>query len=266
MLSFRRVTLGDLAIASYLLAALSGVALAVPFDAADAYGSLATLVLVNPAGVLFRNLHFWSGQAAFVLTLLHAWDHLRIGTERRVRLGVWARLVIALALTWGVPRALWLRLALLGSLAGDVFLMLPGLFIPGLVAFLLAHIAYIVRLRQDAPWLASRRALALTLGVGALMYTVLWLGGLPAGLRGPVAAYVVVIALMAAQALGRASVRRDQASVLVAVGACFFMLSDTLLALNRFVTPLPMAQLGVLATYYTAQCLMVGGLIRSRPA
>lgn len=175
-------------------------------------------------------------------------------------------MVIALALTWGVPRALWLRLALLGSLAGDVFLMLPGLFIPGLVAFLLAHIAYIVRLRQDAPWLASRRALALTLGVGALMYTVLWLGGLPAGLRGPVAAYVVVIALMAAQALGRASVRRDQASVLVAVGACFFMLSDTLLALNRFVTPLPMAQLGVLATYYAAQCLMVGGLIRSRPA
>jgi len=100
----------------------------------------------------------------------------------------------------------------------------------------------------------------------ALMYTVLWLGGLPAGLRGPVAAYVVVIALMAAQALGRASARGDRASVLVAVGACCFMLSDTLLALNRFVTPLPMAQLGVLATYYVAQCLMVGGLIRSRPA
>ena len=42
--------------------------------------------------------------------------------------------------------------------------------------------------------------------------------------------------------------------------------ASTLLALNRFVTPLPMAQLGVLATYYLAQCLMVGGLIRSRPA
>jgi alkylglycerol monooxygenase len=174
-------------------------------------------------------------------------------------------MVIALALTWGVPRALWLRLALIGSLAGDVFLMLPGLFIPGLVAFLLAHIAYLVRLRSDAPWFPSRQALALTLGVGALMYAVLWLGGLPAGLRVPVAAYVLVIALMAAQALGRANVRRDPASAWVAVGACFFMLSDTLLALNRFVTPLPMAQLGVLTTYYAAQCLMVGGLIRSRP-
>jgi len=175
-------------------------------------------------------------------------------------------MLIALALTWGVPRALWLRLALLGSLAGDVFLMLPGLFIPGLVAFLLAHIAYIVRLRQDAPWFAHRAALLATLGVGAVMYTGLWWGGLPPALRVPVAAYVVVIALMAAQAMGRASVLRDRASVLVAVGAASFMLSDSLLAINRFVTPLPMAQLGVLSSYYAAQCLMVGGLIRARPA
>ncbi|MDP3520659.1 MAG: lysoplasmalogenase family protein [Hydrogenophaga sp.] len=175
-------------------------------------------------------------------------------------------MLIALALTWGVPRALWLRLALLGSLAGDVFLLLPNLFIPGLVAFLLAHIAYIVRLRQDAPWFAHRAALLATLGVGAVMYAGLWWGGLPVGLRAPVAAYVVVIALMAAQAMGRANVLRDRASLLVAVGAASFMLSDSLLAINRFVTPLPMAQLGVLSSYYAAQCLMVGGLIRARPA
>ncbi len=171
-------------------------------------------------------------------------------------------MVIALALTWGLPRALWLRLALVGSLAGDVFLMLPGYFIPGLVAFLLAHVAYIVRFRQDATWFASRRALMATLGVGALMYAFLWWGGLPVALRVPVAAYVVVIALMAAQAMGRAAVLRDQASVLVAVGAVFFMLSDSLLATNRFVTPLPLSQLWVLSTYYVAQCLIVGGLKR----
>lgn len=98
LIAWRRITFGELAIASYLLAALTGVALAVPFDPAHAYGSLATLVLANPAGVYFRNLHYWAGQACFVLTLLHAWDHLRLGTERRVRVGVWARLVFALAL------------------------------------------------------------------------------------------------------------------------------------------------------------------------
>ena len=98
LLSFRSVTLGDLAAASYLLAALSGVALAVPFEPADAYGSLAALILVNPPGAFFRNLHYWAGQASFVLTLLHAWDHLRLGTERRTSYGVWARLVLAVAL------------------------------------------------------------------------------------------------------------------------------------------------------------------------
>ncbi|WP_341890481.1 lysoplasmalogenase family protein, partial [Variovorax sp. YR752] len=43
----------------------------------------------------------------------------------------------------------------------------------------------------------------------------------------------------------------------VAVGACFFMLSDALLAINRFVSPLPLASLWVLATYYAAQMLIV---------
>ncbi len=150
-----------------------------------------------------------------------------------------------------------LMAALALSLAGDVFLMFPGYFIPGLVAFLLAHLAYIALLRQGQRWFPSRRALAATLGVGAAMYAFLWQGGLPPALRAPVAAYVVVIALMAAQAIGRATVLRDRAAIGVAVGAGFFMLSDSLLAINKFVTPLPMAQAWVLGTYYAAQLLIV---------
>ena len=38
--------------------------------------------------------------------------------------------------------------------------------------------------------------------------------------------------------------------------------SDSLLATNRFVTPLPMAQVWVLATYYAAQALIVAGMLR----
>jgi uncharacterized membrane protein YhhN len=47
----------------------------------------------------------------------------------------------------------------------------------------------------------------------------------------------------------------------VALGACFFMLSDSLLATNRFVQPLPLAQVGVLATYYAAQVFIVHGMV-----
>ena len=149
-----------------------------------------------------------------------------------------------------------LALALAASLAGDVALMFQGYFLPGLVAFLLAHLAYIALFKRGVPWLPSRAALAATLLTGAAMYAVLWVGGLPAALRGPVALYVVAIALMAAQAIGRARVLRRPADWAVALGACSFMLSDALLAINRFVQPLPLAPLWVLGSYYVAQILI----------
>ena len=161
----------------------------------------------------------------------------------------------------------WLLAALAGSLAGDVALMLPGLFLPGLGSFLLAHLAYIALFhRGGVRWLASRRALALALLAGAAMYAFLWTGGLPAPLRAPVAAYVLVIALMAAQAWARYRALGDAAARRVALGACFFLLSDALLATNQFVTPLPWAPLWVLATYYAAQALIVHGMLRAAPA
>jgi len=157
---------------------------------------------------------------------------------------------------------LLLLAALAFSLAGDVFLMLQGHFIPGLVSFLCAHLAYLALFKRDQAWFPRRAALAFTLAIGAGMYAVLWQGGLPPALRVPVAAYVLVISLMAAQALGRALVLRERGATLVAAGAAFFMLSDTLLALNRFVTPLPLAPLWVLSTYYAAQVLIVRGMRR----
>jgi len=149
---------------------------------------------------------------------------------------------------------------LAASLAGDVLLMGPAtLFVPGLVAFLLAHLAYIALFSMGVGMFPRRGVLVATLLIGAGMYAFLWLGGLPAALRIPVAAYVVVIACMAAQAIGRAAVLHatDPSARWVAVGACFFMLSDSLLATNRFVTPLPLASLWVLGTYYAAQMLIV---------
>ena len=50
----------------------------------------------------------------------------------------------------------------------------------------------------------------------------------------------------------------------MSIGAAFFMLSDALLAINRFVTPLPWAALGVLGTYFTAQVLIARGCVAGR--
>ncbi|MGJ7528356.1 lysoplasmalogenase family protein [Variovorax sp. GB1P17] len=161
----------------------------------------------------------------------------------------------------GVGRFDALLLAgLVGSLAGDVLLMGPAsFFVPGLVAFLLAHLAYIALFRIGVGMFPRRGVLAATLLIGVAMYAFLWHGGLPPALRIPVGVYVTVIACMAAQAIGRAAVLHDTdpSARWVAVGACFFMLSDSLLATNRFVMPLPLAALWVLATYYVAQVLIV---------
>lgn len=184
---------------------------------------------------------------------------------------VFKPLTMVLALAWvaSAPVAtkapvflkVLLGVALLASLIGDVLLMLPGNhFIAGLVAFLSAHLAYIVLLQRSTPggkWFPSRGALACTLAVGALMVAILWTGLPGPVLTGAVMAYVVVIALMAAQAIGRAGVRADAASRFVAWGACFFMLSDSLLAINKFMQPLPTASLWILSTYYMAQVLIM---------
>ncbi len=153
---------------------------------------------------------------------------------------------------------LLLLAALAASMAGDVFLMLPGgYFIPGLASFLVAHLFYIALFRQGVAGFPSKRALLLALGVGATMYAWVWRGLTDPVLKVAVAAYVGVISLMVAQALGRATMLRDAASKAVALGACVFMLSDSLIAINRFVQPLPMVSLWVLTAYYAAQILIV---------
>ena len=98
LVTLRWGTFGDLAAAAFLVAAASGVALAVPYDAADAYGSIAAILLTNPGAVFFRNAHYWAGQICLVLTLLHVWDHLRARTEGRVAAGAWLRLAVTLPL------------------------------------------------------------------------------------------------------------------------------------------------------------------------
>ena len=153
--------------------------------------------------------------------------------------------------------------ALLASLIGDVALMFERGFLPGLVAFLLAHLAYLVLLRRDVGWLPDRAWLAAAAAFGAVMLAVLW-RALPAGLHLPVIVYVAAISTMGAQALGRARVRGDAASAAVAAGALLFMASDTLLALNRFVAPLPAAPLLVLSTYFTAQLLIARFALSAR--
>lgn len=164
-------------------------------------------------------------------------------------------LIIALAWPRGHDLPAVRRWVLIGlglSLAGDVFLMWPKEgFLPGLVSFLLAHLAYLWAFTRVAR-LAAKPLVFLAYGaLAAAILSQLW-PGVPGPLRVPVVAYVLCLASMAAQA---AVVWRSGAprGAVLAVGGAFFMTSDALLATNKFATALPMASLWILATYWAAQ-------------
>jgi uncharacterized membrane protein YhhN len=198
--------------------------------------------LATASGALgIAGLHVIFKPLALVILIVFAWARLRTPTAP----ARFTSLLIA---------------GLVASLAGDVLLIWPQFFVPGLICFLLAHLAYIALFSIGIGAFPRRRVLGATLSIGVLMYAFLWWGGLPASLRVPVGIYVVVIACMAGQALGRAAVMGDTPTRYVALGACLFMLSDALLATNRFAQPLPVASLWVLASYYAAQWLIAANV------
>ena len=172
-----------------------------------------------------------------------------------------------------------IRIGLSLSLLGDVFLLWPAQgFLPGLVSFLLAHIAYIaafcVPLRFAARpaafvvYAARPAAFAVYAALAAAILWQLW-PGIPGALRGPVLAYVLCLAGMAAQAAAwwRASVGRPDERLArnAALGGLLFMLSDSLLAFNKFAAPLPLSSLWILATYWAAQWCIANSL-RGKPS
>ncbi|WP_430392232.1 lysoplasmalogenase [Dyella sp. 20L07] len=150
----------------------------------------------------------------------------------------------------------WIVIGMVFSLAGDIFLMLPqDAFVPGLVAFLIAHACFIRALLDDTRFAARPWALLACLGYGALNLWALW-PSVPSALHLPVVVYVAVLACMAGQAVARAWWHVRDALAKPAqwamAGALLFMLSDTLLAWNRFRVVIPLSALWVLATYYAA--------------
>lgn len=165
--------------------------------------------------------------------------------------------------------ARFLLIGLVFSLAGDVFLMLPGkgLFLPGLVSFLLAHLCYIVAFNPTPPSLPTLVLLIPVAFIGILLYRRVASGLKASGqpiLLIPVAIYSFVISLMLFSAwatLGRADWITSR-RVLVIAGASLFFASDAMLAWNRFVRPFGLANLCVIVTYHVGQLALAASIAR----
>lgn len=172
-------------------------------------------------------------------------------------------LIFAIALLAPKPHTPAYKYAILAglvfSLGGDIFLMLPkDRFIAGLVSFLLAQICYIIAFTVGRGfsfhWMYALPCLA----YGVIIYTVL----LPhlGSMKLPVLAYVVVILVMAWQSAERWGSVGGQGTLLAFLGAVLFVISDTVLALDRFRGSFGSARALVLSTYYAAQWLIASSI------
>jgi uncharacterized membrane protein YhhN len=161
--------------------------------------------------------------------------------------------------------------AILFSLAGDVQLMLQKnnelFFVFGLAAFLIAHIFYIFSYRQhrfeshpDELQGVQRIRLAFPVilagtGLVFVLYPVL------GALKVPVVLYSIVIVVMVLNALFRYGRTGAKSYWMVFIGAVLFMISDSMIAIDKFLSPINEAEFLVMSTYIAAQFLIVEGLL-----
>ncbi len=163
----------------------------------------------------------------------------------------WALHHGALDTTYG--QAIFAGLVL--SWFGDVFLLSKktGWFLAGLLAFLAAHIAYIVAFAGLGPsWTTTALVAA---GLSVLAWAVRrWLRpALPQDMKRPVDVYIVVITMMVATAF---AAWRVGAPTAMLAGATAFYLSDLSVARDRFVVSSFSNRLWGLPMYYLAQLLL----------
>ena len=163
--------------------------------------------------------------------------------------------------------AKWVLFALLFSLLGDVFLMFQEkksiFFLLGLSAFLIAHIFYIiffhkVRVKENVksnPWL---------LVVVVIYYAALisLLSPYLADMKIPVLVYGIVISFMFMLAMHMLFIKNKIAGKWMMSGALFFVLSDSILAINKFYQPFEAAGVLIMLTYGLAQLFIIEGAIR----
>lgn len=198
---------------------------------------------------------------------LTLWDE-----HRRARRAVYVfkplTTVLILALAAAAPQPVsrgyqaLVCVGLLFSLAGDVFLMLPrDRFVAGLVSFLVAHLFYVAAFAPRRARLAAPLVLAALLMYGILLMRALWprLGNL----RAPVVVYAAALLVMAWQAAARWTVLETAPALLAAVGAGLFVVSDSVLAWERFVGRHAYGQAVVLGTYFIAQWLIASSVSAS---
>ena len=160
---------------------------------------------------------------------------------------------------------------LIFSWLGDLFLLLdagnPLFFILGLASFLLTHVCYIIyflakpdssiSLLKKQPFIIL---LVIAYGAGLFVFLLPHLGAL----KIPVLVYAAVICSMLLCSVHVYGKVNEPSNKLYVAGALFFVLSDSLLAVNKFYVPIFLSHTWIMLTYCIAQYFIVSGCIKEK--
>lgn len=141
---------------------------------------------------------------------------------------------------------------LAASAVGDACLMFEGqnAFMGGLGSFLIAHLLFVAAFAGATPaWTVPPWSLAFVL-YGLAFFA--WLLPRTGPLKIPVLVYGTVLMAMAVLAAARWQARGDPSGLLAFAGSLLFVVSDSALAVRRFVRPYTRAQTLILGTYWPA--------------
>jgi uncharacterized membrane protein YhhN len=167
----------------------------------------------------------------------------------------------------------WIMFAIIFSFGGDVALMFqhiaPIYFILGLSSFLIAHLFYSYGMAKypnfNQGYLMKNKWIALPLLIycGGLV-SFLWssLGAMTL----PVVIYSLVIMLMGLSGVNMSGRLNTTAATYIIIGAILFILSDSVIALNKFKSDdlsIPMPSLIIMVTYILGQFFIVEGVVKN---
>lgn len=162
-------------------------------------------------------------------------------------------------------------IAFVFSCAGDVFLMpkTETFFLPGLVSFLITHLLYITSFRKEIKQtdgqllLMKKPYVALPVVTLSALLISLVFNRIEPAMKIPVIVYAAVITLMVLMAMNREGKVSRISFHLTLTGALLFMLSDSLIAVNKFYQSFGSASFLIMLLYIAGQFLIAKGTAKT---
>jgi uncharacterized membrane protein YhhN len=203
-----------------------------------------------------------------LLSVFYKWNEIRYATKPLI---VILLFIYCIQSVKGKVKPIsFLLTALSFSLAGDIFLLFdsknPNLFIFGLASFLIAHIFFILLFFQIKKANQPLRKPYWWLVLLVFIYTIflfLFLNPSLGSLKIPVLIYASVLSMMFLSGAHAFDISQAAGKLCIA-GAGLFVISDSLLAINKFYQPFAFAGLLVMLTYSLAQLFIVLGVLRHK--